>query len=172
MSVRCVACTEGSRQLILCLVRPLSRSPMATKLILAVAILLVATGCGEKATTVSRDKLAFLDQQQEPLFLRMVHEHMGPTPPGHDVDGPTFAGSRAGSGEGPALMDPYFGYQIQETKTFVEFWLSSGAWDEEDRVLMVVERSSGAKQHIIWPKRLVGTDPYEVMKKEWPKMYQ
>jgi hypothetical protein len=37
---------------------------------------------------------------------------------------------------------------------------------------MVVERSPVKKRRIIWPKRLIGTDPYEMMKKEWPKMYK
>jgi hypothetical protein len=147
---------------------------MATKLIVALAILSVVTGCGEeKASTVSRNRLAFLDQQQEPLLLRVVGEHMTSTPPGHGVNGPTFAGSRSDKyvGSGPALMDPYFGYHIRETNTFVEFWMGNGPPEEDDKIFMVVERSLDGKRRIIWPKRLVGTDPFEMMKQEWPKMY-
>ena len=83
-------------------------------------------------------------------------KRMGPSPPGR----------------GPRPFGPYYGYHIRETKTFVEFWLGGGPVEEEDKICMVVESSPGVKGRIIWPKRLVGTDPYETLKKEWPKMYQ
>jgi hypothetical protein len=130
---------------------------MTTKLVLLLTTVLVSTGCAdEKPSVVSRERLAFLEHQQEPLLLNAAIQRMGPSPPGR----------------GPHQFGPYYGYHIRETNTFVEFWFGGGPVEDEDKICMVVESSPGAKGRIIWPKRLVGTDPYEILKKEWPKMYQ
>ena len=149
---------------------------MSINLSLMLAFLFATTAFADDTPpVVSRDKLAFLGQQQEPLSLEMVRKRMGGTTPGRGPDGkPTFAGSRnVPSGTGlAAMMDPYFGYQIRERDTFIEFWMRDDPIEKEPTIFMVVERSPAKKRRIIWPKRLIGTDPYEMMKKEWPKMYK
>jgi hypothetical protein len=128
---------------------------MSIHLTFCLALLATLSGCDEKPSVVGRERLAFLEHQQEPLLLETVIQRVGPTPPG----------------QGPHGSGPYYGYAVRDTETFVEFWFSDGSAEQPDRISMVLETGPDVKAHIIWPKRLVGTNPHEVLRKTWPKMY-
>lgn len=121
--------------------------------VLTVAFAVLVSACGpEKPSTISREKLAFLEHQQRPLFLEDMGARLGSTP--------------------PAYNEPFFSYRIDKTKTVVEFWMyDDRVGESRDEISMVVERPAEGPPRIIWPKELEGTDIRSVMRATWPKMY-
>ncbi len=104
--------------------------------------------------------MAFLKEQQKPLFLEDVIKRLGPTEPGPG--------------------EPYYRYEIGSTK--IDFWFFDTPAERykglknmapiPTEISMVVEAPEDSKAHIIWPGDLVGADIRSVLVSTWPKMYQ
>lgn len=120
----------------------------------AVCFLVAACASYPRDESISREQLRFLENQQQPLFVRDVTNRLG-----------------AVEGSSQGLFYPYM---LRGENTNVDFWMLPGprVIPPEGipvKIAMVVERRAGARPTIIWPPALRGSDMKAAQKRFYPK---